>query len=160
MKRVLIVCTGNVCRSPMAMGLLRQRLAQDGLDSQVSVSSAGVYGLDGSAASRPGVDVLAERGIDISEHRARTIDQKEVAQADLVLVMEEAQRRTLFYTYPEQLHKIFLISEMSGDYRDIKDPYRRPKEEYERCADELTKLIEDGYATILKRLKIDITRKA
>ena len=49
---------------------------------------------------------------------------------------------------------------MSGDYRDIKDPYRRPKEEYERCADELTKLIEDGYATILKRLKIDITRKA
>ena len=160
MKRVLIVCTGNVCRSPMAMGLLRQRLAQDGLDSQVSVSSAGVYGLDGSAASRPGVDVLAERGIDISEHRARTIDQKEDAQADLVLVMEEAQRRTLFYTYPEQLHKIFLISEMSGDYRDIKDPYRRPKEEYERCADELAKLIEDGYATILKRLKIDITREA
>ncbi len=114
MKRVLIVCTGNVCRSPMAMGLLRQRLAQDGLDSQVSVSSAGVYGLDGSAASRPGVDVLAERGIDISEHRARTIDQKEVAQADLVLVMEEAQRRTLFYTYPEQLHKIFL------DKRDVR----------------------------------------
>ena len=85
MKRILIVCTGNVCRSPMAMGLLRQRLAQDGLDSQVSVSSAGVYGLDGSAASRPGVDVLAERGIDISEHRARTIDQKEVAEADLLL---------------------------------------------------------------------------
>ena len=158
MKRILIVCTGNVCRSPMAMGLLRQRLAQDGLDNQVNVSSAGVYGLDGSAASRPGVEVLAERGIDISAHRARTVDQKEITEADLLLVMEEAQRRTLFYTYPDQLHKIFLLSEMSGDYRDIKDPYRRPKEEYERCADELTQLIEDGYPTILKRLKIDITR--
>ena len=157
MKRVLIVCTGNVCRSPMAMGLMRQRLAQDGLDSQVSVSSAGVYGLDGSAASQPSVDVLAERGINISAHRAHTVGRKELAEADLILVMEEAQRRTLFYTYPEQLHKIFLLSEMSGDYRDIKDPYRRPKEEYVRCADELTKLIEDGYATILKRLRVNLT---
>ena len=109
------------------------------------MSSAGVYGLDGNAASRPGVEVLAERGIDISEHRARTVDQKEIAEADLVLVMEEAHRRTLFYNYPEQLHKIFLLSEMSGNYRDIKDPYRQPKEAYERTADEMAALIEDGY---------------
>ncbi|MCB0234057.1 MAG: hypothetical protein KDH08_08530, partial [Anaerolineae bacterium] len=47
MKRVLIVCTGNICRSPMAWGLLRQRLAADGLADQVSVTSAGVYGVDG-----------------------------------------------------------------------------------------------------------------
>ncbi len=154
MKRVLMVCTGNVCRSPMAMGLLRTRLAQDGLEDEVVVSSAGVYGLDGSAASQPSVDVLAERGIDISQHRAHTADKKDIAEADLVLVMEEAQRRTLFYNYPEQLHKIFLLSEMSGDYRDIKDPYRRPREEYERCAKELTALIDAGYPTILKRLKV------
>ncbi len=157
MKQVLIICTGNVCRSPMAMGLLRQRLVQDGLDSQVSVSSAGVYGLDGSAASQPSVDVLAERGINISAHRAHTVGRKELAEADLILVMEEAQRRTLFYNYPEQLPKIFLLSEMSGGHSDIKDPYRRPKEEYERCADELTRLIETGYATILRRLKVERT---
>lgn len=160
MKRVLIVCTGNVCRSPMAMGLLRQRLAQDGLADEVIVTSAGVYGLDGSAASQPGVDVLAERGIDIGDHRAHTVSRQELVAADLVLVMEEAQRKTLFYSYPDQLVKIFLLSEMSGDYRDVKDPYRRPKEEYERCADELTRLIEDGYPTILKRLKIERTRSA
>ena len=141
----------------MAMGLLRNRLAQDGLDDEVSVSSAGVYGLDGSAASQPSVNVLAERGIDISQHRAHTVEKQEIAAADLVLVMEEAQRRTLFYNYPEQLHKIFLLSEMSGDYRDVKDPYRRPKEEYVRCADELTTLIEAGYATVLKRLRVNVT---
>jgi protein-tyrosine-phosphatase len=138
----------------MAMGLLRNRLAQDGLEDEVIVSSAGVYGLDGSAASPPSVDVLAERGIDISQHRAHTTDKKDIAEADLVLVMEEAQRRTLFYNYPEQLHKIFLLSEMSGDYRDVKDPYRRPREEYERCAKELTALIDNGYPAILKRLKV------
>lgn len=139
----------------MAMGLLRRRLAQDGLDGEVIVTSAGVYGLDGSPASQPGVDVLAERGIDISGHRAHTVTKQEIAEADLVLVMEEAQRKTLFYSYPDQLIKIFLLSEMSGDYRDIKDPYRRPREEYERCADDLTMLIERGYPAILKRLKMD-----
>ena len=139
----------------MAMGLLRQRLDKDGLGDQVLVSSAGVYGLDGSPASQPGVEVLGERGIDISDHRARTVSEQEITAADLVLVMEEAHRRTLFYNYPHLLGKIFLLSEMSGNYHDIKDPYRRPKEEYERTAGELAALIEQGYPTILKRLRID-----
>ncbi|HSN74213.1 MAG TPA: low molecular weight protein arginine phosphatase [Anaerolineae bacterium] len=154
MKRVLLVCTANICRSPMAMGLLRERLRKDGLDNQVMVSSAGVYGLDGNPASQPGVEVLAERGIDIADHRAHTVDEQEIADADLVLVMEEAHRRTLFYSYPHLLGKIFLLSEMSGNYHDIKDPYRQPKEAYERTADEMAALIEDGYPTILKRLRI------
>ena len=138
----------------MAMGLLRERLRKDGLDNQVMVSSAGVYGLDGNPASQPGVEVLAERGIDIADHRAHTVDEQEIADADLVLVMEEAHRRTLFYSYPHLLGKIFLLSEMSGNYHDIKDPYRQPKEAYERTADEMAALIEDGYPTILKRLRI------
>ncbi len=148
MKRVLIVCTANICRSPMATGLLRARFQQDGLDDQVLVSSAGVYGLDGSPASQPGVEVLAERGIDISDHRARTTSERDIAEADLVLVMEEAHRRTLFYSYPHLLGKIFLLSEMSGNYGDVQDPYRKPKEEYERTVDELARLIEAGYPTI------------
>ena len=154
MKRVLLVCTANICRSPMAMGLLRERLRKDGLEEQVMVSSAGVYGLDGNPASQPGVEVLAERGIDISAHRAHTVGEQEIADADLVLVMEEAHRRTLFYNYPHLLGKIFLLSEMSGNYHDIKDPYRKPKEAYQRTADEMTALIDDGYATILRRLRI------
>jgi protein-tyrosine-phosphatase len=139
----------------MAMGLLAARLRQDGLEDQVTVSSAGVYGLDGSPASQPGVDVLAERGIDIGDHSARTVNAREITAADLVLVMEEAHRRTLFYNYPQHLGKIFLLSEMSGNYHDIKDPYRQPKEAYERTVDELAALIEQGYPTILKRLRID-----
>ena len=155
MKQVLFICTANICRSPMAMGLLRQRLRQDGLEDQVQVASAGVYGLDGSPASQPGVEVLAERGIDIAGHRAHTVTEREIADADLVLVMEEGHRRTLFYNYPHLLGKIFLLSEMSGNYGDIKDPYRRPKEEYERTANELARLIDDGFPTILRRLRIN-----
>lgn len=154
MKRVLMVCTGNICRSPMAAGILRQRLANDGLDAEVSVASAGVYGVDGSGASAPGVEVLSERGIDISSHVAHTVSQQEIAEADLVLVMEEGHRRTLFYSYPQYLTKVFLLSEMSGDYGDVKDPYRRPKAEYQICADRLEKLIDEGYQNILRRLDL------
>jgi protein-tyrosine-phosphatase len=135
----------------MAMGLLRQRLAEDGLADRVTVSSAGVWGLDGEPASRPGVEVLAERAVDIAEHRAHTVDAADMAQADLVLVMEEAHRRSLFYNYPTMLGKVFLLTEMAGEYGDVRDPYRRPKEEYVRCVDELTRLIDKGYLNILRR---------
>ena len=62
LKRILIVCTGNICRSPMATGLLRQRLAEDGLDGDVMVYSVGTWGLDGEPASEHAVHVMAERG--------------------------------------------------------------------------------------------------
>lgn len=138
----------------MAAGILRQRLAADGLEGELTVSSAGVYGVDGSGASAPGVEVLAERGIDISGHVAHTLTEQELAGADLVLVMEEGHRRTLFHSYPRFLAKVFLLSEMSGDYGDVKDPYRRPKAEYAACADRLEALIDGGYDNILRRVGV------
>ena len=135
---ILIVCSANIFRSPMAEYLAQRSLAKRKIEA--NVVSAGR--LDSGHEASPGaVAAMARRRIDLRGHASARHDSETLAHADLVLVMEEAQRRTLFYTSPEQLHKIFLISEMSGDYRDIKDPYRRPKEEYERCADELAKLI-------------------
>ncbi|MER2598426.1 MAG: low molecular weight protein arginine phosphatase [Caldilineales bacterium] len=155
MKQVLVVCTANICRSPMAMGLLRQRIAADGLEEEIIVHSAGVYGLDGQPASQPGVELLAERAVDISEHRAHTISAADMEAADLVLVMEESHRRTLFHTYPHLLYKVFLFSEMAGDYHDIRDPYRQPREAYEACVADLGNLLERGYPAILRRLRIE-----
>ncbi|MFZ2488866.1 MAG: low molecular weight protein arginine phosphatase [Anaerolineae bacterium] len=159
MKRVLFVCTANICRSPMAMGLLRQRLAEDGLADEVQVTSAGVYGMDGEAASATGVKLLAERGVDIAAHRAHTLSEQEMTDTDLVLVMEESHRRSMFYNYPHLLNKVFLVSEMAGEYHDIADPYRKPVETYIACVDELTRLINDGYAKILKRLDITVPKR-
>lgn len=71
----------------------------------MTVSWPECMGWTATLASQPGVEVLAERGIDISDHRAHTVAEREIAQADLVLVMEEAHRRTLFYNYPHLLGK-------------------------------------------------------
>ena len=154
MKKILCVCTGNICRSPMAAGLLRQRFAAAGLADQVEVDSAGVFALVGRPPSHEAVQILAERGIDISHHRARELDIADIAEADLVLVMEEAHRRSIFYLAPEHLHKVLLLSEIAGQHHDVRDPYGQSREAYRRCVEELEQLIDEGFERLLRRLDL------
>ena len=101
MSMIMFVCTGNLCRSPMAMGLLRQRLAEEGLGLRYQVTSTGVWAVDGRPASENGVKVMAERDIDISDHVARTITAGDVAEAELILVMSKEHKRMIHNTWPQ-----------------------------------------------------------
>src|SRR6476646_1415768 len=81
---VLFLCTGNICRSPMAEALLRHRLGDQGVDAHVH--SAGLR-IVGEPASAHGVDVMADRGLDLTAHRSRTMNRELLEDADLVLGM-------------------------------------------------------------------------
>ena len=96
---VLILCTANQCRSPMAEGLLRARAAEAGV--AVNVSSAGVMH-GGAPATADAVDVLAELGIDISTHVSRRLDRDMLGEADLVLTMTRDHLREAVVTDPSQ----------------------------------------------------------
>lgn len=149
MSVILLVCTGNLCRSPMALGLLRQRLADKGLDSRYQVRSAGVWAVDGRPASENAVAVLAERGIDISDHIAHTLTAADMAESDLILVMSREHADLLKTTWPQYGWKIHRLSEMSGKRRDVRDPYLRPLEDYRACADTLSDYVDRGLDKIL-----------
>lgn len=93
-KTILVVCIGNICRSPMAQALLRQSLPG------VSVISAGIGALSGYPADPSAVEVMAHHGIDISEHRAQQLTGSLVSRADLILVMDGAQKQEIQSRHP------------------------------------------------------------
>ena len=128
LERVLMVCTGNVCRSPMAEGLLRARFAARG---RGSVSSAGIAALAGRPADPIAVALLAERGIDLSGHRARQLTPDLIGAAELVLVMDAPQQQAIERLAPLARGRVHRIGRF-GNY-DVDDPYRQPRQAFERA---------------------------
>ena len=149
MPTVLIVCTGNLCRSPMAAALLRARLARDEARWDWQVSSAGTWATDGLPASVHAVEEMAGRGIDLRAHRARNVTRELMAGADLILAMARNHAEALRAAFPEHAHKVYLLSEMVWQKYDVHDPYGSTPMEYAYIARELEQLIEAGYERIV-----------
>ena len=119
-RRVLVVCIGNICRSPMAEGLIRQALPE------LQVSSAGLAALVGYGADPIAVEIMAGAGIDISTHRARMLTEEIARDADLILVMDDTQRMHVAMQFPFATEKVYKLGEASR--QDIPDPYRQDSE--------------------------------
>ena len=106
---ILVVCTGNICRSPMAESLLQHHLSEAGVAARVR--SAGLLTED-QPASPPAVDVLAGRGLDLSAHRSRRLVAELIEQADLVLCMERVHLREAVLLSPHAFPRIFTLKEL------------------------------------------------
>ncbi len=141
-ERVLIVCVGNICRSPMAEGLLRARLGAAGDDR---VSSAGLGALEGRPADPKAVDLLARRGIDLSRHRARQLTPELLARYDLVLVMEEEHRRQIERLARTARGRVHRIGKFAGF--DVADPYGKPLAAFERALGLIERGLDDFHQT-------------
>jgi protein-tyrosine-phosphatase len=150
MSVILMICTGNLCRSPMAEGLLRQRLSEKTIDTRHRVLSAGVWAVDDHPASANAIAVMAEQGIDITDHVAHTITANDVAEADLILVMTREHGQVIRNTWPQYGWKVHRLSEMIGKRRDVRDPYGGSIGEYRTCADTLAEYIDGGLQRILE----------
>ena len=120
MKNILVVCTGNICRSPTGEYLLKKELGPD-----FNVMSAGIGALVDNPAHETARKIAMQHGIDMSPHRARQINLDILRWADLILVMENGQKMELLRRYPWLEGKVFRYGE--SHQVDIPDPYRRPE---------------------------------
>ena len=112
MTSILVVCTGNVCRSPIAEGLLRDALTQRFGEHAPHVTSAGTAGWEGEGAMKESVAAAAERGTDISGHVARKVTGIMVEHAALVVTMATEHRDALSRFSPDTAHKTFTLKEL------------------------------------------------
>lgn len=151
MPNIVIVCTANICRSPVGEAVLRQRLEQldDGDSGRTwNVSSAGTWAEYGQAASAYSVELMAEQGLDISEHGSRPVDRALINEADLLLCMETGHAEALKAEFRRQAYKVYLLTEMAGPAYSVNDPYGGTRSEYEHMVDEVTGLIDAGLPRI------------
>jgi glycine hydroxymethyltransferase len=147
MRTILFICTGNVCRSPMAEALFRRATRGQG---EFRVLSAGLGALDGQPPTAHSITAMRELGIDISAQRSQALTTGLVREADYIFGMTHNHVDTIALLYPEAVEKTFLLREFDETLKpfekDIGDPMGGSYEVYVSCR----KQIEQGIASLLK----------
>lgn len=139
--KVVFVCSGNTCRSPMAEYLLRDKLADRNV-TDVNVLSAGVSARNGQPPAMQTVNILEERGITgIQKHQSRPVSAVEFEPGDLVLTMTRGHERSLGHL-PDNVH-VSAIKDYLGGSGNISDPYGQGEQAYQTVYEELKPLLDE-----------------
>ena len=127
-KKILVVCVGNICRSPSGERILHKKLPAK------HIASAGIAtqksGLVGKGADAMACEVMEQYGIDLSDHKAQQLTPELCHEYDLILVMEKGHVEAVTNIAPEARGKTMLLGQWIGQ-RDIPDPYRQSREAFE-----------------------------
>lgn len=143
-KNILVVCVGNICRSPTAECLLHHSL----ISQKINVSSAGIAALVGHKMDATAAEVLVEHGYHWPQHQARQLTKTLIHDNDLILVMEDNHIEAVLDIAPEARGKIFLLSHWLQQ-ENITDPYRRSKALFQH----VYQLIDQACNSWVKRLE-------
>lgn len=162
MYRILVACTGNTCRSPLASILLEEAFRRKGLAEQVVVDSAGISAARGQPISDGAKQSLDKRGLEAAakRHRSKPVEHRDLSLVDLILVMTRQHKLALLADAPETLDKVYTLREYvmldrpvdEEEALDIADPFGTSSAAYEKVAAELETLCEEIAERIARQL--------
>jgi protein-tyrosine-phosphatase len=150
MTAVLLVCTANICRSPMAEAILKKLLSTRPDANQWHVESAGTWAMEGSPPAILSQFVMEKMGLDISSHLSQPTSLELLQNFDLVLTMEDKHKKYLNDHFGEFEERVYMLSEMVGEWEDIPDPIGGELIDYEETAYLLERILTDGFDKIVE----------
>lgn len=145
-KKILFLCTGNICRSPMAEAYLRKLLVQGG-PSDVEVFSAGGNAIDGNVTPREGIETASQIGLSLAEHRAKQLDGNMATYADKILVMAPEHAEFIHSSFPEAENKTEFLAHYSNDNNSdiIPDPLGGSEDDYRDSYHQIAEAVQAFY---------------
>lgn len=138
--KIMFICTGNICRSAMAEGMMKKLAKDNNLD--LDICSCGIYAEDGDYATYNAIEAAKYYDVNIEKHRATNIRRSRIKEMDIILCSTESHKQSVLHMYPKLKEKVFTMKEYAkldnnGQDMDIKDPWGYDMNVYQNCAREI-----------------------
>lgn len=145
MKSVMFICTGNICRSPMAHAYMQKKVYDLNKESEYIISSCGTQAVQGQSATDNAINSMKRYGIDLTNHRATHIENSDIMNCDLIFALTENHKKQILEVYPSLNSKVFVLKAYINEkekYIDIDDPWGLDINVYDATAKDIVENID------------------
>lgn len=145
MVKIMFVCTGNICRSPMAHYYMQKKVKDLKIENNFLISSCGVFANTGEKSTQNAIEAMKDYDVDLTNHRATNISDTNIEDYDYIITLTASQKQQIKYYYPKLTDKTYTLREFVNKdeiYIDIDDPWGLNLSVYKSCAIEIVEKVD------------------